>query len=575
MAPTGLAQKGTAVNGGAIEITGTGDAVGDTITLYNGNTVVGSGLAGVNGAFDIVTTQSFADGTYSITATDTSADGTETSAHSTAATAVVDSVAPIGLAQKGTAINDGPVEFTGTGDASGDTITFYNGATMIGSGTAGAGGVFDITINPNLPDGTYPNIPAPHSRVDGPETSPHSTAATAVVDSVAPTGLAQKGTASNGGTIEFTGTGDASGDTIMLYNGATVIGIGTAGANGAFDFSTTATFADGTYTNITATDTSADGTEFSSHSAAAIAVVDSVAPTGLAQVGTASNGGTIKISGTGDAVGDTIRLYNGATVIGTGTAGANGAFDIVTTADFADGTYSNITATDTSADTTQTSAHSSAATAIVESVAPTGLVQKGTAVNDGTIEITGTGDASGDTITLYNGATVIGSGTAGANGAFDFVTTATFADGTYANITATDTSVDGTETSVHSTAATAVVDSVAPTGLVQKGTSTNGGTIEITGTADANGDLITLYNGLTVIGSGTAGANGAFDIVTTQTFPDGTYHLTATDTSVDSTETSAHSTAATAVVDLSGADGSRAEGHRDQRRHHRVRHRHR
>ena len=65
VAPTGLVQKGVPTNGGAIEITGTGDAVGDTITLYNGNTVVGSGLAGVNGAFDIVTSATFFDGTYS------------------------------------------------------------------------------------------------------------------------------------------------------------------------------------------------------------------------------------------------------------------------------------------------------------------------------------------------------------------------------------------------------------------------------------------------------------------------------------------------------------------------------
>ena len=215
-----------------------------------------------------------------------------------------------------------------------------------------------------------------------------------------------------------------SGDTITLYNGATVIGTGIAGANGAFDIIATGPFADGTYTNITATDTSVDGTQTSAHSSAVNAVVDAIAPTGLSQKGTATNGGTIEITGTGDASGDTITLYNGATVIGTGTAGANGAFDIAATGPFPDGTYSNITATDTSADSTQTSGHSSAATAIVEAIAPTGLAQKGTATNGGTIEITGTGDASGDTITLYNGATVIGIGTAGANGAFDIIATA-------------------------------------------------------------------------------------------------------------------------------------------------------
>ena len=135
MAPNGLAQKGTAINGGSIEITGTGDASGDTITLYNGSTVVGTGIAGANGAFDIVTTAGFADGTYHLTATDTSADGTKTSGQSVAATAIVQSVAPSGLAQKGTAVNGGTIEITGTGDASGDTITLYNGSTVVGTGT--------------------------------------------------------------------------------------------------------------------------------------------------------------------------------------------------------------------------------------------------------------------------------------------------------------------------------------------------------------------------------------------------------------------------------------------------------
>ena len=562
LAPTGLAQQGTASNGGTIEITGTGDASGDTITLYNGATVIGSGTAGAGGAFDITTTTTFADGTYSnVTATDTSADSTQISGHSGAATAIVELLAPTGLAQQGTASNGGAIEITGTGDAVGDTITLYNGATVIGSGTAGANGAFDITTTANFADGTYSNITATDTSADSTQISGHSSAATAIVELLAPTGLAQQGTASNGGTIEITGTGDAVGDTIKLYNGATVIGSGTAGAGGAFDITTTANFADGTYSNITATDTSADSTQISGHSGAATAIVESLAPTGLAQQGTATNGGTIEITGTGDAVGDTITLYNGATVIGTGTAGADGAFDITTTTNFADGTYSNITATDTSADSTQISGHSSAATAIVELLAPTGLAQQGTATNGGAIEITGTGDAVGDTITLYNGATVIGTGTAGADGAFDITTTAHFADGTYSNITATDTSADSTQISGHSGAATAIVESLAPTGLAQQGTASNGGTIEITGTGDAVGDTITLYNGATVIGTGTAGAGGAFDITTTANFPDGTYsNITATDTSADSTQISGHSSAATAVVESLAPTGLAQQG---------------
>ncbi len=536
LAPTGLAQQGTSTNGGTIEIAGTGDASGDTIKLYNGATLVGSGTVGVGGAFDITTTATFADGTYHLTATDTSADGTQTSTASTAATAIVGSLAPTGLAQQGTSTNGGTIEIAGTGDASGDTIKLYNGATLVGSGVAGAGGAFDFATTATFADGTY-HLTATDTSADGTETSAQSTAATAVVGSLAPTSLAQKGTSTNGGTIDITGTGDASGDTIKLYNGATLVGSGVAGAGGAFDFATTVTFADGTY-HLTAVDTSADGTETSTASTAATAIVASVAPTGLAQQGTSTNGGTIEIAGTGDASGDTIKLYNGATLVGSGVAGAGGAFDFATTATFADGTY-HLTATDTSADGTETSTASTAATAIVGSLAPTGLAQQGTSTNGGTIEIAGTGDASGDTIKLYNGATLVGSGVAGAGGAFDFATTATFADGTY-HLTATDTSADGTQTSANSSPLTVNVNPSAPTVAVLVGQPLNGGTVELKGTGEV-GDTVDLYadgNTTTIVGTGTVGAGGAFDITTTATFADGLHTFTATETN------SAHLTSA-------------------------------
>ena len=195
-------------------------------------------------------------------------------------------------------------------------------------------------------------------------------------------------------------------------------------------------------------------------------------------------------------------------------------------------------------------------------------MQVGTASNGGTIEITGTGDAAGDTITLYNGNTQVGSGLVVAGDTFDITTSATFADGTY-SLTATDTSVDGTETSGPSSAVYAVVNSVAPTGLAQMGAASNGGTIKISGTGDAAGDTITLYDGNTQVGSGLVVAGDTFDITTSAMFADGTYSLTATDTSADSTETSGPSSAVNAVVTSVVPTGSGAGGHGEQRRHHR------
>ena len=157
VAPTGLVQKGIPTNGGAIEITGTGDAVGDTITLYNGNTVVGSGLAGVNGAFDIVTSATFFDGTYSITATDTSVDSTETSPMSSPAiTADVDPNAPAIMTLVGQPLTGQTVELQGTGEA-GDMVDLYADGTntIVGNGTVKAGGTFDITTSAMFGTGSH------------------------------------------------------------------------------------------------------------------------------------------------------------------------------------------------------------------------------------------------------------------------------------------------------------------------------------------------------------------------------------------------------------------------------------
>jgi uncharacterized repeat protein (TIGR03803 family) len=306
-------------------------------------------------------------------------------------------------------------------------------------------------------------------------------------------------------------------------------------------------------------------------------VVAAPAPTNLAQEGTATNGGTIEVTGDGDAVGDTITVSlssgNGpATIVGTTAvvAGANGGpntFDFTVPGSVADGTYT-VTATDTSVDGTVTSDASSPLQVTVGAPAPTNLVEQGTAVNGGPIEVTGVGDAVGDTITLYaataKGApTKLGTATvvAGANGGpntFDFTASGPFTDGTYA-ITATDTSVDGTVTSTASAPLTIEIGAAAPSHLAAKGTATAGGPIEITGTGDTVGDIITIFNGKTAVGTGKVATNGSFDIKTSSTFAAGTYNLTATDTSIDGTVTSS-ATALNVTVQAAPANASTGSG---------------
>ena len=68
-APTVTTLVGQPVNGGTIEVQGTGEA-GTTVSLYadGGTAVVGSGLVSAGGTFDIVTKATFADGGHALTA---------------------------------------------------------------------------------------------------------------------------------------------------------------------------------------------------------------------------------------------------------------------------------------------------------------------------------------------------------------------------------------------------------------------------------------------------------------------------------------------------------------------------
>jgi hypothetical protein len=340
-----------------------------------------------------------------------------------------------------------------------------------------------------------------------------------VVDAAAPAITAVVGQPVNGQTVELQGTGEA-GDTVTLFSGTTVVGTGMVAANGTFDISTAA-FADGMHT-FTATQTDAAGLA-SAASPAFTVNVDPTAPAITAVVGQPVNGGMVELQGTGEA-GDTVTLFSGTTVVGTGMVGTNGTFDIPTTAAFADGMHT-FTATQTDA-AALTSAPSPAFTVNVDPTAPAITAVVGQPLANQTVELQGTGEA-GDTVTLFSGTTVVGTGMIGAGGTFDIATTAAFADGPH---TFTATQTDGAAlASAASPAFTVNVDPKAPAITAVVGQPVANQTVELQGTGEA-GDTVTLFSGTTVVGTGMVGAGGTFDITTKATFGDGAHTFTATQT---------------------------------------------
>jgi hypothetical protein len=154
-APAITAAVGQPVNGGTVELQGTGKA-GDTINLYadGSTTMVGTGKVGPGGTFDMTTTATFADGVHSIVATET--DAANRTRTSTAFAVNVDPNAPVITAVVGQPAKGGTVELKGTGQA-GETINLYadSGTTIVGTGTVGSDGSFDITTTTKFADGVH------------------------------------------------------------------------------------------------------------------------------------------------------------------------------------------------------------------------------------------------------------------------------------------------------------------------------------------------------------------------------------------------------------------------------------
>ena len=143
-------------------ITGTGTA-GDTVTLYDSDTVIGSAKVGGDGTWS-VTSAMLGQGAHTLTAVDTDPAG-NVSAPSTSLTVTVDttpSSAPASLTLApssdlgvlGDKLTDvtTPV-ITGTGTA-GDTVTLYDGETAIGSATIGEDGTWSVK-SAQLANGTH------------------------------------------------------------------------------------------------------------------------------------------------------------------------------------------------------------------------------------------------------------------------------------------------------------------------------------------------------------------------------------------------------------------------------------
>jgi hypothetical protein len=423
----------------------------------------------------------------------------------------------------------------------GGSVSFYNGATYLGSGSLNGSGVATYSTA-TLPVGANP-ITATYTDVNNvtgtssplTQTVKQQTT-TSVVSSVNPSIF--------GSPVLFTATVVATGSvvpagTVAFFDGATQIGAGALTANGAVSATAgfqTASLSAGTHAISVSYGGNADN--FSSTSAALSQTVNIASTTTALTVSAnpAIAGKSVTFSATvtansGTAAG-TVRFYNGATLLGSGTLNGAGVATY-STANLTVGAYSITAAYQGN---TNDSASNSAALpfSVIEATTAVHLVSNRPSVVvtnpvTFTATVTGNGATPTGTVVFKDGASTLGSAALNGSGVAAY-TTSSLAVGQH-NITASYSgdAKDGAVTSAVlvetvtayatqtnlATSATSLTTDQALT-LLTTTVSTTGGAV--TGT-------ITFMNGTATLGTAAVGANGTATLTLN---PDsGTYSITA------------------------------------------------
>ena len=351
----------------------------------------------------------------------------------------------------------------------GDTITLYEGSTVLGTGTIAADGSWSVTASV-LGNGVH-NISATFRDVAGNE-SAQSSALPVTISSTAPaapasapdletasdTGVSSTDDLTNVTTPTFVGApgSGTAGDIVTLYDGATVVGTGTVAVDGSWTVATSV-LSDGLY-NISASFTDAVGSE-SAKSAALPVTINNAAPTAPTSAPDLIPASDTGASNTDNVTTDTtptfvgapgsgtpgqlVTLYDStfiATPIGTGIVAADGSWSI--TASTLGGGVNTIAFTLTDAVgnesafspdlsiTIEGAAPAAPSTSQLDPITDSGVSNSDNLTNDKTPTFKGT-NQPGNTVELFAGTVSLGRAIVDSTGKWSLTPTTVLADGNY------------------------------------------------------------------------------------------------------------------------------------------------
>lgn len=313
-------------------------APGSTVTLFDGAAAVGTGKANASGVWTVTATK-LADGSHQIAAQAKDLAG-NLSALSPASTAVIDTAPPAapGMpalaagSDTGISATDNITRlttptFTGTAEA-GATVTLYNGTSRVGTGVAGADGVWTITAS-SLAAGVR-SITARAADVAGNQSAASATLFVTVDTSVAAPSRPDLVAASDSGrsstdnitnltAARFSGTAEA-GSLVTLFDGGVAVGSAVAAADKSWTAVAELT-GDGVHTiGAQAVDVAGNVSALSGTLAVTLDTATPAAPQFV-------SGSLTRLNGSGEA-GSSIVLLDGGATLGTANVGSAGNWSI-------------------------------------------------------------------------------------------------------------------------------------------------------------------------------------------------------------------------------------------------------
>ncbi|WP_158780705.1 BapA/Bap/LapF family large adhesin [Pantoea sp. BAV 3049] len=538
-------EDGGTTSGNTPTFGGDGMEPGSTVTISDGDKVIGEVTVGDDGSWSFTPDEPLADGEHAITIDGTNADGNGTT---DTVNIVVDTeaTAPVLTDDNGNAIADGTTTsdstptFGGDGMEPGSTVTITDGDTVIGEVTVGDDGSWSFTPDEPLENGDH-TITIDGTNADGNGTSD---TVNITVDTNAPVLTDDSGNAivdgstTSDSTPTFGGDGMEPGSTVTITDGDDVIGEVVVGDDGSWSFTPDEPLADGSH-SITVDGTNAEGIDTSStvnivvDTSATEPVLTDDAGNPIADGDTTSDS-TPTIGGGGMEPDSTVTISDGDNVLGEATVDKDGNWTFTPDEPLADGDHALvIDGTDVNGNGVNDTVN-----IVIDTEASTpGMTDEaGNPINDGdttsdnTPTIGGGGMEPDSTVTISDGDKVIGEVTVDEDGNWTFTPDEPLADGSH-EITAEGTDANGNHTN---DTVNIVVDTRTPTVVmtddagneINDGDFTNDSTPTLKGSDFKSGTKITISEGDNVLGEVTADENGNWSFTPTEALSDSEHTLT-------------------------------------------------